>query len=276
MKSIKLFALWFLALSSTAFNEIKPIRVIRVSGIVTDAKNGEGIKDVLVVVKGTTKGTVTNELGSYDLDVPNKYATLIFSHSGYQKKEITVGSRNTINIQLIGKPIHLESEAEMAEEDAMPLSIGAQSRKSAKSDAFGAGAYSKTQYPAFRSEPGVVHNTEEYDIIRETGFLESINNPLSTFSIDVDAASYSNLRRVINNGGRPTKDMARIEEMVNYFTYEYKNPTGEHPFSITTEVSNAPWNEKHRLVHIGLQGKKLDYENLQPNNLVFLIDASGL
>jgi len=69
--------------------------------------------------------------------------------------------------------------------------------------------------------------------------------------------------------------MIRIEEMVNYFTYDYKNPTGEHPFSIVTEVSQAPWNKQHKLVHIGLQGKKLDYKNLKPSNLVFLIDVSG-
>lgn len=119
------------------------------------------------------------------------------------------------------------------------------------------------------------HNTEEYDKIDENGFKASMLNPLSTFSIDVDAASYSNARRMINNGQMPYKDAVRIEEFINYFDYNYPDPTGEHPFEVVTEVANCPWNTKHQLVHIGLQGKKLDYSNLSATNLVFLIDASG-
>src|SRR5690606_18405746 len=118
-------------------------------------------------------------------------------------------------------------------------------------------------------------NTEEYDAIHENIFHDAIRNPLSTFSIDVDAASYSNLRRFINSGQRPPKDAIRIEEMVNYFTYDYEQPKEDHPFAIHTEISTAPWNSKHRLVHIGLQGKTIPMENLPASNLVFLIDVSG-
>lgn len=118
-------------------------------------------------------------------------------------------------------------------------------------------------------------NTEEYSKIVENQFQSPKNAPLSTFSIDVDKASYSNSRRMIESGQMPYKDAVRIEEFVNYFDYEYPNPTGEHPFSIITEVSSCPWNPENQLVHIGLQGKKLDYDNLEPCNLVFLIDASG-
>ncbi|MBT28425.1 MAG: hypothetical protein CMO01_02110 [Thalassobius sp.] len=118
-------------------------------------------------------------------------------------------------------------------------------------------------------------NTEEYDLINDNIFQTPKSNPLSTFSIDVDAASYSNLRRMLNSGQTPPKDAVRIEEMINYFDYEYQDPSGEHPFSIATEMSDAPWNPNHRLVHIGLQGKKPDYTMTQPSNLVFLIDASG-
>jgi Ca-activated chloride channel homolog len=98
---------------------------------------------------------------------------------------------------------------------------------------------------------------------------------LSTFSIDVDAASYSNVRRYINEGQLPPKDAVRIEEMVNYFPYDYPQPTGDKPFSINTEVANAPWNPQHKLVQIGLQGKKISMEKLPPSNLVFLLDVSG-
>ncbi|MCP4153984.1 MAG: VWA domain-containing protein, partial [bacterium] len=90
-----------------------------------------------------------------------------------------------------------------------------------------------------------------------------------------DNASYSNIRRFINKNQLPPKDSVRIEEMINYFTYDYPQPKGRTPFSITTEVSQCPWNNQHKLVHIGLQGKRLDYDELKPSNLVFLVDSSG-
>lgn len=118
-------------------------------------------------------------------------------------------------------------------------------------------------------------NTEEYDEIKDNPFKNSKENPLSTFSIDVDNAAYSNVRRCIEDNYLPPKGAVRIEEMINYFTYNYPQPTDAHPFSITTEIGQAPWNKEHQLVHIGLQGKSLDYNDLKPSNLVFLIDASG-
>jgi Ca-activated chloride channel family protein len=118
-------------------------------------------------------------------------------------------------------------------------------------------------------------NTEEYDGISENIFHAALRNPLSTFSIDVDAASYSNVRRFIQNGQHPPKDAVRIEELVNYFDYDYEQPTDEHPFRIVTEVSTAPWNQNHKLVHIGLQGREIATGDLPPSNLVFLIDVSG-
>jgi Ca-activated chloride channel family protein len=126
-----------------------------------------------------------------------------------------------------------------------------------------------------QDEEGSNLNTEEYSKIVENQFQNPKNAPLSTFSIDVDKASYANSRRMIVNGQMPYKDAVRIEEFVNYFDYDYPNPTGEHPFSIITEVSSCPWNPANQLVHIGLQGKKLDYDKLAPSNLVFLIDVSG-
>ena len=117
--------------------------------------------------------------------------------------------------------------------------------------------------------------TEEYDRIYENRFLAVKDNPLSTFSIDVDTASYSNVRRFLNMGERPPKDAVRIEELINYFTYDYPQPEGDVPFSITTEVASCPWNSKHHLAMIGLQGKKIKAETLPPSNLVFLLDVSG-
>jgi Ca-activated chloride channel homolog len=116
---------------------------------------------------------------------------------------------------------------------------------------------------------------ETYKGVADNQFYAAKADPLSTFSIDVDTASYSNLRRFINNRQLPPKDAVRIEEMVNYFPYNYPQPTGDKPFSINTEVADAPWNPQHKLVQIGLQGKKIGMEQLPPNNLVFLLDVSG-
>ncbi len=118
-------------------------------------------------------------------------------------------------------------------------------------------------------------STEEYDRIYENVFKDALQNPLSTFSIDVDTASYSNARRFVEDGRMPPKDAVRIEEFVNYFDYAYPEPVGEHPFSISTEISECPWDRRNKLVHIGLKGKGLDYDNLKPSNLVFLVDSSG-
>jgi Ca-activated chloride channel homolog len=118
-------------------------------------------------------------------------------------------------------------------------------------------------------------NTEDYDRIVENRFLAATQNPLSTFSIDVDEAAYSNVRRYINNGSIPPASAVRIEEMINYFDYSYPQPTNEEPFSVNTELSECPWNAQHRLVHIGLQGKEIPLQNLPNANIVFLIDVSG-
>jgi Ca-activated chloride channel family protein len=128
---------------------------------------------------------------------------------------------------------------------------------------------------AMREEEPVEGNTEAYSHIDENPFLDAARAPLSTFSIDVDTASYSNTRRFLKDGQLPPKDAVRIEELVNYFSYDYPQPVGDAPFSVTAEVSEAPWNPAHRLVHIGLQGKRIPLENLPPANLVFLVDVSG-
>ena len=120
-----------------------------------------------------------------------------------------------------------------------------------------------------------VFNTEDYDNIIENKFLAATKNPLSTFSIDVDEAAYSNVRRYLENGSLPPAGAVRIEEMINYFDYVYPKPEAGEPFTVNTEISDCPWNTQHRLVHIGLQGKEIPVENLPPSNMVFLIDVSG-
>ncbi len=118
-------------------------------------------------------------------------------------------------------------------------------------------------------------NTEAYDAVEENRFLEAKTTPLSTFSIDVDTASYANVRRFLNDGQLPPKGAVRIEEMLNYFSYSYPQPDDGRPFSVNVETARAPWNSSLELVRIGIQGRKLDPAKRPAANLVFLIDVSG-
>lgn len=118
-------------------------------------------------------------------------------------------------------------------------------------------------------------SNEGYKSLPENPFMSVQNAPLSTFSIDVDRAAYSNVRRMINEGRKPPADAVRIEEMINYFEYDYPQPEGEVPFSINTEIGECKWNPKHKLMLVGLQGKKMDLGQIPAANLVFLLDVSG-
>ena len=118
-------------------------------------------------------------------------------------------------------------------------------------------------------------NTEAYDRITDNPFIRVSQDPLATFSIDVDTASYANVRRFISQNQLPPKDAVRIEEMINYFSYDYPQPTGPHPILAQMEVASAPWSPQHRLVRIGIKGKDLDLSRRPSSNLVFLIDVSG-
>jgi Ca-activated chloride channel family protein len=130
--------------------------------------------------------------------------------------------------------------------------------------------------PAERGTPeAVVHNTEAYDRIVDNPFVRVANQPLSTFSIDVDTASYANVRRFLRQGMLPPKDAVRIEELINYFSYNYEPPTGDEPFSVNVEIARCPWNSEHRLARIGLKGKEIRQEKRPAANLVFLLDVSG-
>jgi len=124
-------------------------------------------------------------------------------------------------------------------------------------------------------QPKGEFNTAAYDHILENPFLDAKSNPVSTFSIDVDTASYSIARRFINEGSLPPKDAVRVEEMINYFTYDYAQPTDNKPFAVHVDLASCPWETSHRLVRIGLKGKEIATDKRGPSNLVFLLDVSG-
>ncbi|MCK5081380.1 MAG: von Willebrand factor type A domain-containing protein, partial [Candidatus Omnitrophica bacterium] len=133
--------------------------------------------------------------------------------------------------------------------------------------------YPEQEYPEYRYQ---YHpNTEEYAHMYESSFLEVQHNPLSTFSIDVDTTAYSNIRRFLTQGQLPPADAVRIEEMINYFSYDYPQPGWNKPFSITTQASYCPWNPQNYLVQVGIKGKVMSSQKVPPSNLVFLIDVSG-
>jgi Ca-activated chloride channel family protein len=153
-----------------------------------------------------------------------------------------------------------------------PESTGRATSSNANAGAGTNSAYGDYDSDEKEEEPGA---GERYAEIDENPFLEASRAPLSTFSIDVDTASYSNTRRFLNEGRLPPRDAVRIEELVNYFSYDYPQPAGDAPFSVKAEVAECPWNTQHRLVQIGLQGKSISTEDMPPANLVFLVDVSG-
>ena len=130
----------------------------------------------------------------------------------------------------------------------------------------------------FKYSEDIAGNTEEYDSVEESGFKSVDKEPLSTFSADVDTASYTNIRRMIHDGYRMDEipaDAVRIEEMINYFDYQYHEPTGRDPFAATVEIGDCPWNEDAKLMMVGMQTENADFSDSVPSNLVFLLDVSG-
>jgi Ca-activated chloride channel homolog len=244
-----------------------------ITGKVTDS-NGQPIPGVAVTIKGTSKSTITNSYGVYNITVDQQVKVLVFSYAGYTSVEEKTGDRTVINVKMQEEVFSL-MEAPVSDEIAS-VGYGAKYDRASKSLPMAAPASrmaggSKKEFQRYNFN----FNTEGYAAVNENGYKNVKNNPLSTFSIDVDNASYSNIRRFINMGELPPADAVRIEEMINYFKYDYPEPTGEHPFSVYTELAVCPWNKNHQLLHIGLRGKSIDKSSLPPSNLVFLLDVSG-
>ena len=213
----------------------------------------------LVAVDGTTRTATTGKDGRYRIDgVPAGEVRLRARAAGYgaETRTDTVRAGQVTRADFILKAVPLRlDEVVVAAESRMPSSR-------ARKLGFAAGGLRD-------------FNTEEYKRIYDNAWRAPTRDPLSTFSIDVDAASYTNVRRFVAQGHLPPKDAVRIEEMVNYFRYDYPEPSGAEPFTVTTELAPTPWSANHRLALIGLQSKRIPMEALPPNNLVFLLDVSG-
>jgi Ca-activated chloride channel family protein len=259
-------------LVSTSFGQ-------RISGIVTSSNDGLPLPGATIMLKGTQIGTVANMNGRYAIEIDSLHKTLVFAFIGFETEEIKVKGRTTINVNLqedntslqeiVIRGVATQNEVQMTSCVAQITKGGKHKMGNRRNFAMG------MECEVADYDINQQFNTEGYTAIHENGFKKVSMNPLSTFSIDVDAASYSNMRRYINNGNLPPIDAVRIEEMINYFTYEYAQPKGDDPFSINTELAACPWNKDNYLLHVGLQGKKLDMDELPPSNIVFLLDVSG-
>ena len=233
-------------------------QTITVTGIVTDAADGTSITGWSVVNNRSKSGAITDVNGRYSIQA-QKGDVLLFRFIGYKEEKRVVKSAK-LDVKMKTDDVALE--------ECVVVGYGTMKTKAMT------GAYVAV-CPTAMYDMDTRMNTEEYDRIQENGFKSVADTPLSTFSIDVDPASYSNMRRFINRGELPPADAIRTEELVNYFSYDYPKPTGNDPVKITVEAGTCTWNTAHRLVRIGLKAKEIPTEQLPASNLVFLIDISG-
>ena len=268
-----------------------------ITGVVLDGQSKQGLPGATVLVKGTVLGVSTDAGGRYSLLVPHAAtATLVFSSVGYVTQERRVSSSRVINQALFPDAKQLsevvvtgyESNSADYSSPAGPSKRRMKAAQTAADALYAAPAtglagraagvaispyYSTPVLPA-RAEAGA---GDTYAHVAENTFFEAKKEPLSTFALDVDNASYSNVRRFLNEGQLPPRDAVRVEEMLNYFRYDYTAPaaTSPDPVRISTELAVCPWNPAHQLARIGVQARRIETAQLPPANLVFLVDVSG-
>ncbi|MET4074161.1 von Willebrand factor type A domain-containing protein [Hymenobacter sp. UYCo722] len=272
-------------------------RLRTITGVVLDGQLKQGLPGATVLVKGTVLGVSTDAGGRYSLRVPNAAtATLVFSSVGYVTQERRIAGSRIINQALFADTKELREVVVTGYDSktgsSSPLA-GPSKRKmkaaQATADAryaapatglsgrvgglFISPAYPTATLPA-RAEAGA---GDTYAHVAENAFFDAKKDPLSTFALDVDNASYSNVRRFLNEGQLPPRDAVRVEEMLNYFRYDYAAPaaTSPDPVRISTELARCPWNPAHQLARIGVQARRIETAQLPPANLVFLVDVSG-
>jgi Ca-activated chloride channel family protein len=278
-------------------------KLITVTGKIVDATNGQPVVGATIGTDG--KGLTQSDIdGKYTL-VVNKGATLVFISLGYTSQSIKLKPNQTVlNVSLVADSKSLNEVVIRGyvkrNRDETTGSSYIVTGKEVQNNPVGnveqllqgkvagtntqnvgtvgmrgtvniRGLATQSNYAYLTPSPG----TESYGHINENQFIDPKSTPLSTFAVDVDAASYANVRRFINSGQLPPKNAVRIEEMINYFKYNLPEPTSGDPVAIQTELVAAPWNPQHQLVRIGLKAKNVKLDKLPPSNLVFLIDVSG-
>ena len=277
MKTLFLKAIIVIAVLFASGMTFEPTEVLTVTGKVTDADTKAPLSGVQVVEKGTNNGTSTDVNGDFSIHV-EKGKTLVFSYLGYktQEKKVATGKMSIVLAPDVEKLEEIVVTAFGRERKSTRATSAIMVEKGdvrfvSENDSRYITAPSH-QAPAYSYDG---EKNEEYSSFVENRFKDAKSDPLSTFSLDVDVASYSNVRRMINQGQKPLKDAVRVEQFINYFSYEYPNPSGDHPIAILTESQPCPWNKETLLVRIGVKAKEVPSANLPASNFVFLIDVSG-
>jgi Ca-activated chloride channel family protein len=300
---------------TTAMSSSAPVETGRICGVVKDDSTGKTLAYATIIIDGTKRGAMSLSDGRFCIeDVPVGTYTIRAMMMGYkavEKKRVKIEPNVDVHLEIRmvrtivarTQEIVVEAHKPMVEvtESKVTASVSSDQLEELPVDnilegiALKAGTIKQGNEMhvrggrtgeitmggtvVYQKQPLVRNvgpmNTESYARIYENEFKDAMEEPFSTFSIDVDAASYANVRRFIQGGRLPPPGAVRIEEMINYFDYEYPEPEGEHPFSITAEVAGCPWNREHQLVHVGLQGRHVAMESLPRSNLVFLLDVSG-
>ncbi len=272
---------------------VTPSAALQITGRVVDAASNRPLQSAQVYLADTGLGALTNAEGRYLILVPDAQAAaeeigVRVELIGYQAQSATVRPREQAQEGSIVVDFRLEQTALSLDE--LVITSGDRAREPREvraaqpappptgrqpvvsrpaSVAVGAAAAPHHRRP-------MLHDREQYSRIDENDFRSASDNPLSTFSIDVDRASHSNVRRFLLTEHRlPPVDAVQVEEMVNYFPYDYALPGDGEPLAVTTELGRAPWREEHRLLRIGLASPAIETADLPPSNLVFLLDVSG-
>ena len=256
----------------------RSMQAVVIRGTITDSATNQPLVGATVVVGSSAVRALSDQQGRYRLVIPDGYSrdtsvVLRALRIGYTAAPRTVPlTADSVTVDFKLQPVQIQLHEVVVTSAATSLKRQAAGNVIAPASQparFGVNGHRE------RRRADVEHNTEAYDPIAENPFLATSEAPRSTFSIDVDHASYSNVRRFLNGSTLPPRDAVRVEELINYFPYELRAPSGDDPVAITTEVGMAPWNPTHRLVRIGLRGRPIETQSLPPNNLVFLIDVSG-
>ncbi len=240
-----------------------------VSGQVVDANTGIALAGVQVSNAVTKARSLTDDKGNYRIQVRDGKNTLVFSYLGYLEQRVAVNHRSKVDVALVQQNNTLDEvvvtgyERKAKRQTAPMMNVNTTLSGQVSSLYIRGTAYMPNQ------------NQESYQKVKENKFINPLKEPLSTFAADVDAASYSNVRRFINSGSLPEKDAVRVEEMINYFQYEVAGPKNGEPVNIVTELTKAPWNTANQLMRVTLKAKDMPTEKLKASNLVFLIDVSG-
>ncbi|WP_295938542.1 von Willebrand factor type A domain-containing protein [uncultured Alistipes sp.] len=275
MKTLKIMLAVLMALAVSV--AIAQKSRITVSGVVTDDANQP--------LTGVTVQNLTDKNFVAMTDVNGKYS--ITAAAGDRLQFSFVGYEPVVH-KVKTATLHVAMTPEIAMMDECVV-VGYGDAKQSQLTGRAAGVAVKERAPKVRAEmlmvvsndmacfaeSGYYPGSEEYAKIKENRFINVAKDPLSTFALEVDGASYSNTRRMINQGQLPDRDAVRVEEFINYFSYDYAKPAGKDPLKVNYEVGPCPWNTKHKLVRIGIKAREIPSENLPNTNFVFLIDVSG-